>query len=101
MKKVYKYEIEHRLRWALPKTTVTIPADSTILDIGFQADGSNTAMEDGLFLWAIVDTLNEKMEEIELEIYGTGWEIEEPNVLRHLKTIHHRGYVWHVFKRNN
>lgn len=100
MNKVYKYEIDHKLRWALPKTTVTIPAGSTILDIGFQADEENTFMEDGLFLWAWVDTLNENMEEIKLEIYGTGWEIEEPAGLRYLKTLHHRGYVWHVFIRN-
>lgn len=89
MKKVYKYELDFEQK---NKTTVFIPTDSKILKIGLQGDD--------LFLWALVDTLNEKVEEIKIEIYGTGWEIENAEQLEHLMTYHQNGHVWHVFKRN-
>ena len=89
MKKVYKYELDFEQKNI---TTVFIPTDSKILEIGLQGDD--------LFLWALVDTLNEKVEEIKIEIYGTGWEIENIEQLEHLKTYHQNGHVWHVFIRH-
>jgi hypothetical protein len=86
---IYKYELTN-----FPKATVKLPRGrfSRILDFGFQGTT--------LYLWAIVDTACEETEEITFEIYGTGWEIEYPHELKHLKTLHHEGYVWHIFTRN-
>ena len=86
MNKIYKYQVDEI------NGTVTLPAGSNILDIEYQ--------EDNLFLWALVNTFINEMEDVELEIYGTGWDIENPDQLKHLKTLHHKGFVWHFFKRN-
>lgn len=86
MNKIYKYPIDEI------KGTVKLPVGSNILDIEYQ--------EGNLFLWALVDTLSKETEDVELEIYGTGWDIKKSDQLKHLKTLHHRGLVWHVFSRN-
>ena len=86
MNKIYKYPIDEI------KGTITLPVGSNILDIEYQ--------EGNLFLWALVDTNTKETQEIELEIYGTGWDIKNPDQLKHLKTLHHRGFVFHVFSRN-
>ena len=86
MNKIYKYQRDKI------NGTVTLPVGSNILDIEYQ--------EDNLFLWALVDTLINETEDVELEIGGTGWDIENPDQLKHLKTLHHKGFVWHIFKRN-
>lgn len=33
------------------------------------------------------------------EVYGTGWEIEHPEELRHIGTVQIDVFVWHVFER--
>ena len=86
MHKIYKYPLSEI------KGTATLPVGSNILDIGY--------LEGNLFLWALVDTRSKETEDVELEIYGTGWDIKKPDQLKHLKTLHHRGSVFHVFARN-
>ena len=86
MHKIYKYPLSEI------KGTATLPVGSNILDIEYQ--------EGNLSLWALVDARINETEEVKLEIYGTGWNIKKPDQLKHLKTLHNRGLVWHVFSRN-
>lgn len=91
MKKIYKYPVNwSRSHDAPHEASVELPrwAWENIIDIEFQ--GSE------LYLWAVVDP-SEPTEKINLEIYGTGWEIENADQLTHLKTVHVNGFVWHIF----
>jgi hypothetical protein len=86
---IYKYLV----KWdRVSKTTAEVCIDSRIIDFGFQGNE--------LYLWAIVDTAYTETKEIELEIYGTCWEIDKPNELKHLKTLQQDSCVWHIFVRN-
>lgn len=87
MNTIYKYELVGNFG---DKHRATVPLGSRGLDIEFQ--GTN------IYLWAIVDTNYEQTEELVFEIYGTGWEIAEPDRLTHVKTLHVNGFVWHVFE---
>lgn len=94
MDTIFKYELVGNFG---DKHCTTVPLGSRVLDIEFQGDV--------IYLWAIVDTNYEqkyvykKTEELVFEIYGTGWEITDPDRLTHVKTLHVNDYVWHVFKR--
>ena len=57
---------------------------------------------DGISLWALVDT-DKPMVEYEVLIYGTGYEIYEPeHKYNYVGTVqtYNGNYVWHIFIRN-
>ena len=88
MNVIYKYLVN----WdGSNNATADICIDSRIIDFQFQGGE--------LYLWAIVDTAYEEKAEVKFEIYGTGREIKNPNRLKHLKTLHFNGMVWHIFTR--
>jgi len=88
MNKIYKYEVQG----VSYDPRVTLPVGSKIIEFEIQ--------NDSLYLWAIIDTAQEDKEEKVFEIYGTGWDIVNPEQLTHLKTLHHSSFVWHIFIRN-
>lgn len=85
---VYKYPLPFR-GGTIP---LALPRCGQILDIAFQGDD--------LFLWALVDPDGD-LDSYTVVIAGTGHEIAEDlrATLFH-KTLHHAGFVWHVFVKS-
>lgn len=89
MNTIHKYELKGDYD---KPAKATIPAGAKILDINFQRGD--------LFIWALVDTEIKDEQEVQYEVYGTGWRIDNPEGLVHVKTIYlGDALVWHVFVR--
>lgn len=86
---IFKYELKGN--FSNGPITTKIPTKNKILDINVQGDK--------FFLWAVVDTDDKQEQEVECEIYGTGWPIKDPENLIYIKTVYHGRAVWHIFKR--
>jgi hypothetical protein len=91
MKKICKYLVNWDRSHDNPhEASVELPcwAWDNIIDFEFQ--GSE------LYLWAVVDP-TQPLNTVNLEIYGTGWEIANAHELTHLKTVRVNDFVWHIF----
>jgi len=89
MKKIYKYYLQLE-----EIQTIDMRVSSTILHVG--------AIEDRLYLWALVDTEDKDFKTVEVEIIATGGSIEEDkSIERHYigTCITNRHLVWHIFER--
>ena len=85
MKTVFKYDLE----WA-DRQVVYLPENSQIIDAEIQ--------DEQLRIWALHDVLPQEINEVHyIRIAGTGHDIRD-NIMRHLKTLHNRGFVWHIFE---
>lgn len=84
MKTIHKYKIR-----TIDEQTIQMPVDAQILHVD-EVSGT-------LYLWAKVNPQN-KMEDVKVSIYGTGMEMDDTTILRHIGSIIVRaGFVWHVF----
>lgn len=85
-KRVHKYQIA-----LAPIQTVVLPRSAAILHIAAQGDTTQ--------LWALINPLEEHIEEVEVLIAGTGVSDVEDEKWEHFQTFfdHQGKYVWHVF----
>lgn len=86
MSKIFKYQLDD----AVESQFIVMPAGSTVLTVQVQ-DG-------GPFLWVKVDPVVSLVKRRFL-IFGTGYEIVDPDQLHYVGTYQMRGglLVWHVF----
>jgi len=92
MKKIFKYPLR-----AQDIQAVIMPLGSKILSIGTQfVEGS-----EALFVWAMVDPVEESMESKDIRIVGTGHIIMDPDEWSFIGTAMMMGgrLVWHIFER--
>lgn len=69
---------------------IQMPSRLTICDINHQ--------DDCIFLWAMVDK-NAPLKTERFVVQGTGWKIDNIEILYFLKTVHMpNGLVWHIFR---
>lgn len=91
MKTIWKYPLEvvnhHQ--------DIYVPLGAELIEVHHQP---NPHLGDDIVLWFIVDTEAKYDQRRTFRIYGTGWEMDDTEVLDHLKTVHFDGYVWHVFE---
>ena len=68
---------------------IKMPKDSEIMDI---------QMQNGKFvMWFLANPLNKEIE-VKIDMYGTGWEINEnTSKNEYLSTVQEGDYVWHFF----
>ena len=84
MSKIYKYQLQ------VGKNTILLPEGSDILSVHEQ-NGK-------IMLWALIDTEAESMEGVKVNVFGTGEEIDDDDLLIFIGTAHmSSGLVWHVF----
>lgn len=82
MIRVYKYPVGVRLNY------ISTHEDAKFIKIDQQ--------QDGLHIWAIVDT-NKPTAAAIINVVGTGWDIEDKNI--YIDTVQTKdGYVWHAFQ---
>lgn len=87
MRRIFKYPIKPRFH-----QIVRIPCGYQILD--FQYQGQQ------LVMWAeVVEGIEQPA--LELYIIGTGGEVPLEKVDGYLKTVQHKGMVWHIYKGNH
>lgn len=89
MKNIYKYTIDFDRYDA----TIALPTGATILDIHLQ--------HKEFVLWALVDPTVQTTYTVSFILYGTGWDIEEPeDMLEYMKTVQDSdGFGYHIFKK--
>jgi len=85
--KVYKYKLE-----AVEQQYLKLPQGSRIL----KAD----AVEEELFIWALVDPEKTVEEHRIIHVYPTGVDVDYPDCLHHIDTVLmlNGALVWHVFE---
>jgi hypothetical protein len=68
---------------------IKMPKDSEIMDI---------QMQNGKFvMWFLSNPLNKEIE-VKIDMYGTGWKINEnTSKNEYLSTVQDGDYVWHFF----
>ena len=68
---------------------IKMPQNSEIMDI---------QMQHGRFvMWFLANPLNKEIE-VKIDMYGTGWEINEnTSKNEYLSTVQEGDYVWHFF----
>jgi hypothetical protein len=71
--------------------SVRMPEGAVILHAGVDRDSMNSA------IWAIVEPAAPEVQRT-FVIYGTGWDIENLEKLRHLSTFSYENLVFHVFE---
>lgn len=73
------------------KTTLAMPSGALILDVAIQHGKTH--------LWALVNPEAPKVNRVFVAI-GTGFEIPDEKFvsLCHLKTVHAKPFVWHIFE---
>lgn len=81
MKTVYKYHITY-------DGVLQLPIGAEILTVGMQ--------DDRITMWALIDS-DAELEIRVFAVYGTGWQIQEPNV-KFISTVFDGAYVWHLFE---
>lgn len=84
MKTIYKYPVKVGIN------KILVPKNVQILKFGYT--------HEGLFIWALVNTLLDEFKNIEIEVVGTGWTLEEYSGLYIDSVITNDGYVWHAFQ---
>src|SRR5210317_259389 len=85
------------LPWnANDEVSIEVPVGALHLDVQLQKSMGGISE---VVVWYLADPNEEKKEELIFRIVGTGWELPDnfANTHFHLKTLHHDGYVWHVF----
>jgi hypothetical protein len=81
---IYKYQFQ-----IADRIEIEMPIHSDILSV--QLQGNTPTM------WAKVDTSLDLVKRIFL-VFGTGHEINSIFDYRHIGTIQHNGFVWHIFE---
>ncbi len=86
MKTIYKYPLS-----LADEQTLLLPKDAQILSVQFQ--------DAAIYLWALVETLNEKQER-RIRIVGTGHPLtgESNYGYEFIATVQLHSFVWHVFE---
>jgi hypothetical protein len=85
-RRVYKYNLE----WT-DRQSIELPLDAQILDVEIQSD-------EQLKLWALfTPQKNLPFRTRYIRIAGTGHDISD-DIIWHIKTIHNRQFVWHIFE---
>lgn len=81
--------LKYRLPFLVGTTSIIdidMPADAALLHVAVQ--------HDEIHLWALADDTRQTRTE-RFRMYGTGQQVEGSH--RYLGTVHHEGFVWHVF----
>jgi hypothetical protein len=86
MKTIYKYPIGD----FSAAVDIYVPLGAELIEVHEQGDE--------IVLWFIVDTEAKYETRRTFRVYGTGWEMDETEVIDHIGSVHSRGYVWHVFE---
>lgn len=81
---IYKYQFQ-----IADRIEIEMPIHSDVLSIQLQS-GIPT-------MWVKVDTSLQMVKRI-FVVFGTGHEINSMFDYRHIGTIQHQGYVWHIFE---
>ena len=86
MKTIWKYEIPFKNEF-----TLQMPKGAELISVANQNEMG--------CLWAFVDP-NEDIEDVNFCLYGTGYEIENPNILSYLGSFqqYNGRFVWHLFE---
>lgn len=97
---VYKYKLNSPLEEG---TDLSLPADYRIISVGYQHGGPDAY---NFCLWAshTQDLTSLPKVKVRIELYGTGWPIEDLVELRHLGTCYVNPLgstpeVYHAFQR--
>jgi hypothetical protein len=93
MNKIYKYTLFTRPDHEL-SVSIDIPDNAKILSCQFQ--------HGTVSIWALIDE-NEPTVTRVFTCYGTGFELPDRNVRKHIATLQEvfgvgLGYVWHIFE---
>lgn len=96
MKSIYKYPLDRRMDRPMAGPAIfkiSVPRWSEILTIQLQNEVP--------CIWAMVDKESPAVKGgVQIEIYGTGWEIADTNGLKYIGTIQmHDMLVFHAFER--
>ena len=82
MKEIYKYTLQ------TCDQELTVKHKSRLLSLQVQ--------NDEVVMWCLVDP-NEKDDTIKIQVFGTGWVVENDTELGHIGTVQLNGLAWHYF----
>lgn len=86
--KIFKEKLEHTLDGQVQ--TITMSSKAKVLSCGLQ---NNT-----IVVWFLTDENAEEDYSVGFRIYGTGFEIKNPDELSFIGTIDNKGFIFHVFQ---
>jgi hypothetical protein len=91
MKTIWKFPLEV----ANHHQDIYVPLGAELIEVHHQP---NPHLGDDIVLWFVVDTEAKYDQRRTFRVYGTGWEMDETEVIDHIGSVHVREYVWHVFE---
>ena len=81
-------------KYAIPDavTELELPAGATVLHVAHQG-----GVDLELYIWVLHDPMKPKTKRT-FSVHGTGEAIAAAKASDYVGTVHHQGYVWHVFE---
>jgi hypothetical protein len=81
-------------KYAIPDavTLLELPAGSTVLHVAHQG-----GVDLELYIWVLHDPMKPKTKR-QFSVRGTGETLGAAEKRAYIGTVHHQGYVWHIFE---